>query len=109
VGLNEVVETSVKLVRPKAQDEAVSLTCVLEAVPDEINADRASIRQIILNLVMNAIQAVSANEGREVRVRTSCGDGKVGSWRSPTTVQGCPRTCASACSSRLRPPTRPAE
>jgi signal transduction histidine kinase len=78
VGLNEVVETSVKLVRPKAQDEAVSLTCVLEAVPDEINADRASIRQIILNLVMNAIQAVSANEGkREVRVRTSCGDGKV--------------------------------
>jgi len=72
IGLNEVVETSVKLVRPKAQDEAVSLTCVLEAVPDEINADRASIRQIILNLVMNAIQAVSeVDRGREVRVSTA--------------------------------------
>ena len=72
VGLNEVVETSVKLVRPKAQDEAVALTCELEARPDAINGDRASIRQIILNLVMNAIQAVSEIGGRrEVNVRTA--------------------------------------
>jgi signal transduction histidine kinase len=71
IGLNEVVETSVKLVRPKALDESVVLTCVLGANPDLINADRASIRQVILNLVMNAIQAVTGNEGkREVRVRT---------------------------------------
>jgi signal transduction histidine kinase len=69
--LNEVVETSVKLVRPKAQDEAVALTCDLEANPDILNADRASIRQVILNLVMNAIQAVSVIEGkREVKVTT---------------------------------------
>jgi signal transduction histidine kinase len=73
IGLNEVVETSVKLVRPKAQDESVVLTCELAASPDAINADRASIRQIILNLVMNAIQAVTETEGRrEVWVRTSC-------------------------------------
>jgi signal transduction histidine kinase len=72
IGLNEVVETSVKLVRPKALDESVGLSCVLDASPDEINADRASIRQIILNLVMNAIQAVTAMEGkRMVLVRTS--------------------------------------
>ncbi len=78
VPLNEVVETSVKLVRPKALDESVVLTCVLEANPDEINADRASMRQVILNLVMNAIQAVTANTGgREVRVRTSFDAGKV--------------------------------
>jgi signal transduction histidine kinase len=78
VGLNEVVGTSVKLVRPKALDESVGLSCVLEAVPDEINADRASIRQIILNLVMNAIQAVCAIEGkRVVTVRTSGGAGSI--------------------------------
>ncbi len=72
VGLNEVVETSVKLVRPKAQDEAVILTCELSASPDEIKGDRASIRQIILNLVMNAIQAVTEVGGRrEVIVRTA--------------------------------------
>ncbi len=77
-GLNEIVETSVKLVRPKAQDEAVALTCVLEASPDIVNADRASIRQVILNLVMNAIQAVAVIEGkREVRVSTHGGDGSL--------------------------------
>jgi signal transduction histidine kinase len=71
VSLNEIVGTSVKLVRPKALDEAVNLTCALDAIPDEINADRASIRQVILNLVMNAIQAVSAMDvDREVNVRT---------------------------------------
>lgn len=76
--LNEVVETSVKLVRPKAQDESVALSCALRASPDVVNADRASIRQVILNLVMNAIQAVSVIEGkREVSVRTSGGKGSI--------------------------------
>jgi signal transduction histidine kinase len=76
--LNEIVETSVKLVRPKAQDESVDLSCALDASPDLVNADRASIRQVILNLVMNAIQAVSVIEGkREVSVRTSGGEGSV--------------------------------
>jgi signal transduction histidine kinase len=78
IGLNEVVETSVKLVRPKALDEAVGLQCSLEASPDAINADRASIRQIILNLVMNAIHAVTTIEGRrEVNVRTTGGSESV--------------------------------
>jgi signal transduction histidine kinase len=76
--LNEVVETSVKLVRPKALDEAVRLTCRLDADPDAINADRASVRQVILNLVMNAIQAVTSSEGeREVSVHTSGEPGSV--------------------------------
>jgi signal transduction histidine kinase len=74
ISLNEVVGTSVTLVRPKALDESVGLECILKAGPDEINADRASIRQVILNLVMNAIQAVSSIDGkREVTVRTSGG------------------------------------
>lgn len=72
--LNEVVETSVKLVRPKALDEAVNLSCTLGADPDDIIADRAFMRQIILNLVMNAIQSVASNEGeRRVDVRTRAG------------------------------------
>ncbi len=78
IRLNEVVETSVKLVRPKALDESVELSCTLEADPDEITADRAFMRQIILNLVMNAIQAVAVIEGvRKVIVRTKVGLGSV--------------------------------
>jgi signal transduction histidine kinase len=50
----------------------------LDANPDEINADRAFMRQIILNLVMNAIQAVAAINGkRKVVVRTRAGVGSV--------------------------------
>jgi signal transduction histidine kinase len=76
--LNEVVETSVKLVRPKALDEAVDLSCSLEADPDEVNADRSFMRQIILNLVMNAIQAVATIDGkRNVVVRTRVGVGSI--------------------------------
>ncbi len=76
--LNDVVEKSVILVRPKALDESVELTCSLEAEPDEINADRAFMRQIILNLVMNAIQAVaSIDVKRRVIVRTALGLGSV--------------------------------
>jgi signal transduction histidine kinase len=76
--LNDVVETSVTLVRPKALDESVELSCTLDAHPDEINADRAFMRQIILNLVMNAIQAVATIDGkRRVEVRTRMAVGAV--------------------------------
>jgi len=76
--LNEVVETSVKLVRPKALDESVDLSCTLDADPDEIIADRAFMRQIILNLVINAIQSVAGIKGdRRVVVGTKAGNGSV--------------------------------
>src|ERR1019366_7500052 len=76
--LNEVVETSVKLVRPKALDESVHLSCSLDANPDAINADRAYLRQIILNLVMNAIQAVAMiKDERRVIIRTMTDGGSV--------------------------------
>jgi signal transduction histidine kinase len=76
--LNEIVETSVKLVQPKALDESVDLNCALEADPDEFVANRAYMRQIILNLVMNAIQAVAVIEGeRRVSVRTTAGIGSL--------------------------------
>ena len=74
IHINEVVETSVKLVKPKALDESVLLECELRADHDEVKGDRSSVRQIILNLVMNAIQAVEVNEGqRRVCVRTEGG------------------------------------
>ena len=63
VGLNGLVESSVGLVQPKAKEQQVVLTARLEARPDIVQADPGAIRQVMLNLVMNAIDAVSAQFG----------------------------------------------
>jgi signal transduction histidine kinase len=64
--LNEVIGSSLKLVLPKAKEKGVELVQKLSAGDDMINADQNSIRQVILNLAMNAIDAVSGNEGARV-------------------------------------------
>lgn len=72
--LNDIVANSLKLVQSKADKEKVTLSCSLDANPDEMSADNASLRQVILNLLMNAIEAVSSVDwGREVAIRTSRG------------------------------------
>ena len=69
--LNEVVESSLLLVRPRAKERDVTITQILDANPDELCADGSSLRQLILNLVMNSIDALSALNGeRIVTVRT---------------------------------------
>ncbi len=71
VHLNEVVESSLRLVLPKAKEKEVAIMQRLTALEDAVQADPASLRQLILNLVMNAIDAVSAlPENREVIVTT---------------------------------------
>lgn len=74
VRVNEIISNSLKLVQSKADKEKVTLSCSLDANPDEMSADNASLRQVILNLLMNAIEAVSSVDwAREVAVRTSRG------------------------------------
>lgn len=59
--LNEVIESSLKLVLPKAREKNVALVQRMAAQNDFINADNAAIRQVVLNLCMNAIDAVSGS------------------------------------------------
>lgn len=67
----DVVTTTGKLVALTAHEHSVEIAYALAASGDELDADRAGLRQIILNLVMNAIQAVTGQkEKREVRVVT---------------------------------------
>ena len=72
--LNDIVANSLKLVQSKADKEKVALSSSLLAKPDELSADNASLRQVILNLLMNAIEAVSSVDwAREVSIRTAVG------------------------------------
>jgi signal transduction histidine kinase len=78
VRLNEIVTNSLKLVRSKADKELVEMAFVPGAASDELSADNASLRQVILNLLMNAIEAVAVVDGiRKVDVRTSGGPDSV--------------------------------
>lgn len=71
VRLNEIVDSSLRLVLPKAKEKDVAVAQRLTAFEDSVYADPASLRQVILNLMMNAIDAVSSlPENREVVVST---------------------------------------
>lgn len=73
LGLNEVVATSLNLVRAKAKDQDVKITEELMAAPDEVFADSGALRQVVINLVMNAIDAVAEQPAgsRWVKVATA--------------------------------------
>ncbi len=76
VHLNEVVRDSYQLVQAKAEAAAVTVHCRTDATYDNLSGDKAGLKQVVLNLVMNAIEAVTLVPGlREVSMRTA-GDGK---------------------------------
>jgi signal transduction histidine kinase len=61
VPLHSVLNSSLELVTPKANDRAVRLVTEFQAHPDVVLTDATAARQVLLNLCFNAIQAV---EGR---------------------------------------------
>jgi signal transduction histidine kinase len=76
VNLNEVVEEAVAIVRPDAKSRSVQVEMELVPGMRPILGDRVHLQQVILNLLMNAVDAVSTMppERRRVRVSTSESD-----------------------------------
>ena len=56
----EAVSASLRIVRKQADDAGVHLRGVLPAEPLEVDADRRAIKQIVLNLVSNALKFTPA-------------------------------------------------
>lgn len=74
VKLNEIVLECAALMRPKFAESQVQLH--LDLTPDErsISADSGSINQVVLNLLVNAQQALAGQSGeRHVTIRTRLG------------------------------------
>jgi signal transduction histidine kinase len=63
VHLHAVLNASLELVTPKANDRAVRIVTEFQATPDVVLTDATAARQVLLNLCFNAIQAV---DGRAV-------------------------------------------
>jgi PAS domain S-box-containing protein len=68
VHMNQLVEDSLMLMRQQAAEHGVTLKMELAAELDPISGDSVQLQQVLVNLIMNAIEATSAkNNGlREV-------------------------------------------
>ena len=61
VPLHSVLNSSLELVTPKANDRAVRIVTEFRAAPDLVLTDPTVARQVLLNLCFNAIQAVDGH------------------------------------------------
>ena len=58
ININEVVESGLAFFRTRLEKEAVELRKILDPHVPEIIADQAQLTQVVINLVVNAIQAM---------------------------------------------------
>jgi two-component system sensor kinase FixL len=76
VNLNEVIEDSVPLIHIELSRHDVSLELDMAKPLPEVVGDRIQLQQVIINLVLNAIQAMASvtDRPRKLTVRTSVED-----------------------------------
>lgn len=76
VAVNDLVDEAVRLIEPQAVRAGVTLSSKLAAALPPILGDKIQLEQVLLNLLQNAIEAVTAAESapRVVQVVTQCDD-----------------------------------
>jgi signal transduction histidine kinase len=71
VSLHTIMQETTDLMLARAQDAKVALTSQLTATTDIIHADGGAIRQVLINLLINAFQALEGQESeRRVQLRS---------------------------------------
>src|SRR3984893_13184018 len=87
LNINEAVEEVVVLTQGEARRNKVTLQVELAANLPSVMADRVQIQQVVMNLILNAIQAMNAVDDRErlLVARTQRGEGD----QVRVTVQDC--------------------
>jgi signal transduction histidine kinase len=71
IRLNDLVEDALKLVEPRRLQSGVDLVRALASDLPEIAVDPSQIRQVLVNLLVNALQAMSHGVTLEVRTGTT--------------------------------------
>ena len=79
ISLHTIMQETTDLMLARAQDAKVELTSQLTATADIIHADGGAIRQVLINLLINAFQALENQETeRRVTLRSrNCPNGSV--------------------------------
>jgi PAS domain S-box-containing protein len=73
VDVNEIIREMVELLRAEANQYAASIRTDLVADPPKITADRVQLRQVFMNLILNAIEAMKETGG-VLTVKTQLGE-----------------------------------
>jgi signal transduction histidine kinase len=78
LSLHEVIEESLVFLRNELQSNAVSVALDLAPLPLQVIGDRIQLQQVVVNLIVNAVQAMaqSAAGRRALLVRTRLSDDK---------------------------------
>ena len=75
VQLNEVVADVLRLVRADALERHCALLTELAPAVPMVEADAVQLRQVVLNLTMNALDAMDQSTDRRLIIRTECEPG----------------------------------
>ncbi|QDL91094.1 PAS domain S-box protein [Paroceanicella profunda] len=85
--INEVVEEALLIVRHESQSKAIDISVRLGSDLPLIHGDKIQLQQVVINLAVNAIQAMASNTARPRRLTVSTGlseDGSVTATVSDT-------------------------
>jgi signal transduction histidine kinase len=105
VDVNELIREMALLLHTEAAQSAVSVRTALAADLHQVMGDRVQLQQVLMNLMMNSIDAMKDGDGiRELTLRSQVGvDGHVLISVSDTGLV-CRRTRQSRCVTRSLPP-----
>lgn len=78
--INEIVERAVRIVQAQLAERRVQLTCEAGDALPTVYADANQIQQVLVNLLLNANDAVA--EGGSIRIETRCDGGGPGAARA---------------------------
>jgi PAS domain S-box-containing protein len=78
LALDDIIEQSMVFLRSDLQSKGVSVSLDLGPALPAVTGDRTQLQQVIINLAINAAQAMAKSDGRYILIRTS---------RQPETVR----------------------
>ena len=73
--LAALVSQILRLVRPQAAQESVQIACAVSPRLPTVLADAVQMEQVLVNLILNAVQAMQATGGGTLTVRLDCYQG----------------------------------
>lgn len=66
--LNQLIRETLSLLDREIAESGASVRLVLQPALPDVSVDRIQVQQVIINLIMNALQAMDAVDARELRI-----------------------------------------